>query len=157
MSSLAAHDRSQGLLEELTEATMRLARRNEALEDFAALVAHELRTPLQAALRADDPSTMLEEALELIDALLETGRGPTANAGFASAGPSVERTAAAYPDRGLELTADVRTLLPISETALSVIARNLLRNAVAAGAQHVHVSTSRSGGLWRLDVDDDGA
>jgi signal transduction histidine kinase len=37
------------------ELVVQLTRRNEALEDFAALVAHELKTPLQAALFADDP------------------------------------------------------------------------------------------------------
>src|SRR6266545_718617 len=39
--------------DEVASAIIRLARRNEALEDFAALVAHELKTPLQAALLAD--------------------------------------------------------------------------------------------------------
>ena len=41
---------------------MRLARRNEALEDFAALLAHELKTPLQEALLADEPRRSIEGA-----------------------------------------------------------------------------------------------
>ena len=51
-----------------------LVRRTEALEDFAALVAHELKTPLQAALLADDPSKPVEEALDLVDELLEAAQ-----------------------------------------------------------------------------------
>src|SRR3954453_17680313 len=65
--------------ERLARATMKLARRNQALEDFAALVAHELKTPLHAALVADDASSEVERALELVDSLLEaaheTGEG----------------------------------------------------------------------------------
>jgi len=37
-----------------------------------------------------------------------------------------------------------------------VILRNLLSNAAAAGAEHVHVSAARSPRSWRLVVDDDG-
>jgi signal transduction histidine kinase len=39
---------------------------------------------------------------------------------------------------------------------LRVILRNLLRNAIAAGAQRVDVVAVRSAGSWRLLVDDDG-
>src|SRR6266545_4588914 len=60
--------------DEVASAIIRLARRNEALEDFAALVAHELKTPLQAALLADNPSRHLEDALDLVDALLEAAQ-----------------------------------------------------------------------------------
>src|SRR5262249_3167959 len=42
-----------------------LLRRNAALEDFAALVAHELKTPLHEALLAADASKPLHEALDL--------------------------------------------------------------------------------------------
>jgi signal transduction histidine kinase len=37
-----------------------------------------------------------------------------------------------------------------------VILRNLLANAVAAGAGHVHVTAARSPRAWRLLVEDDG-
>src|SRR5262245_15034465 len=57
--------------ERLLQATMELARRNEALEDYASLVAHELKNPLQAALVAGDPSHSIEQALDLVDSLLQ--------------------------------------------------------------------------------------
>ena len=56
--------------------TTKLARRNETLEEFSALVAHELKTPLQAALVAEDASSALERAVELVDSLIEAGRDP---------------------------------------------------------------------------------
>jgi signal transduction histidine kinase len=37
-----------------------------------------------------------------------------------------------------------------------VILRNLLSNAVAAGARRVHVAAVQSSRSWRLSVDDDG-
>src|SRR5215218_4503145 len=42
--------------ERLAQQAVRLARRNQALGDFAALVAHELKTPLELARLQDDPS-----------------------------------------------------------------------------------------------------
>jgi signal transduction histidine kinase len=39
---------------------------------------------------------------------------------------------------------------------LRLVLRNLLANAVAAGAREVHVRASGSSGLWVLTVDDDG-
>src|SRR5262249_40601120 len=56
--------------ERLARTAVDLARRNRALEDYAALVAHELKTPLHAALLADDPVGHLEDALERVEALL---------------------------------------------------------------------------------------
>jgi signal transduction histidine kinase len=40
--------------------------------------------------------------------------------------------------------------------ALRILLRNLLANAVAAGARHIHVGAVTSPGSWRLTVDDDG-
>jgi signal transduction histidine kinase len=76
--SLAPIIRRRSAEERLARTTLKLARRNEALEDFAALVAHELKTPLEIALVADDPSGSVEDAILLVDALLEASRsGPT--------------------------------------------------------------------------------
>jgi len=74
LASLTPIVRRRAAEERLARTTVQLARRNEALEDFAALVAHELKTPLQAALVADDPSAPVEDALDLVDALLEVAR-----------------------------------------------------------------------------------
>jgi signal transduction histidine kinase len=58
---------------------------------------------------------------------------------------------------GVEVTAALTAVLPLPSTSLRVILRNLLRNAVAAGARHIHVAAVWSDGSWRLLVDDDGA
>ena len=141
--------------ERLARATIQLAQRNQALEDFAALVAHELKTPLQAALVADDPSAPVEEALDLVEALLEAARNEPAEPAFASVAACLDQ---AVEDlrAGVEVTADTETTMPLPPRPLRVILRNLLSNAVAAGAQNVHVAAVRSLGSWRLLVDDDG-
>jgi signal transduction histidine kinase len=141
--------------ERLARTTVQLARRNEALEDFAALVAHELKSPLQAALVADDPSAPVEEALDLVDALLEAAQNESVETTFASVPESLDQVVEDLRAE-VEITADTETAMPLPPGPLGVILRNLLSNAVAAGAQHVHVSTVRSLRSWRLLVDDDG-
>jgi len=132
-----------------------LARRNEALDDFAALVAHELKTPLQAALLADDPSRFVEEALDLVDELLAAAQDLPWEQPFASVAESLDEVTPELGDQ-VEVTADLTTTLPLPPGPLRVILRNLLSNAAAAGAEHVHVSAARSPRSWRLVVDDDG-
>jgi signal transduction histidine kinase len=46
--------------------------------------------------------------------------------------------------------------LPLPPAPLRVILRNLVSNAVAAGAAHVHVTATHSPSGLRLHVDDDG-
>ena len=139
----------------VARAAMQLARRNEALEDFAALVAHELKNPLHAALVADDPSGPVEDALDLVEALLEAAQTESDEPMFVSARDSLDR---AVEDLGsqLRITTDLATTLPLTASALRLILRNLLSNAAAAGACHVHVAAVRSSRTWRLVVDDDG-
>jgi signal transduction histidine kinase len=143
----------RSLLEErLTRAAMELARRNEALEDFASLVAHELKTPLLAALASDDPSSSIEEALDLVDNLLEAARAESAAAAFTSPADMLEELGA-----DIEITSELSSMLPLPAEPLRIVLRNLVANAIAAGAGHVHVTASRSAGTWQLFVDDDGA
>jgi signal transduction histidine kinase len=144
-----------GVDERLADALMKLARRNEALEEFAALVAHELKTPLEAALVADDPSHAVECALELVDSLLEAERDSCERT-FASAAVCLNDVLRDLGAVEIEVTAEVTARLPMPAVSLRVILRNLLRNAVAAGARHVHVAAVPSPGSWRLVVDDDG-
>jgi signal transduction histidine kinase len=155
LSSLVPIIRRRAAEERLARTTVQLARRNEALEDFAALVAHELKTPLEVALVADDPSRSVEDAILLVDALLEASRSRPSKQTFASVPECLEQ---AIDDLRveIEITADVATTLPLAPAALRVILRNLLSNAVAAGAGHVHVTAERSSFSWRLLVDDDG-
>jgi signal transduction histidine kinase len=143
----------RSLLEErLARAAMELARRNEALEDFASLVAHELKTPLLAALAADDPSRSIEEALDLVDNLLEAARAEKAAAAFTSPADLLEELGA-----DIEITSELSAMVPLPAEPLRVVLRNLVANAVAAGAHHVHVTAMRSAGTWQLFVDDDGS
>jgi len=153
--SLAPIIRRRAAEERLARTTIQLAQRNEALEDFAALVAHELKTPLQAAFVADDPSRSVEDAILLVDALLEASQSQPSEETFASLEECLEQ---AIEDLRveIEITADAATTLPLPPAALRVILRNLLSNAVAAGAGHVHVTAVRSSFSWRLFVNDDG-
>jgi signal transduction histidine kinase len=156
VSSLAPILRRLAVDERLTRTAMKLARRNEALEDFAALVAHELKTPLHAALVADDPFGHVEDALELVEAVLQAARSEPSDGAFASVAESLDQ---ARGDLHAEVVidADVATALPLPADPLRVILRNLLSNAIAAGAAHVHVTAERSPSSYRLLVDDDGA
>jgi signal transduction histidine kinase len=141
--------------ERLARTAIELARHNEALEDFAALVAHELKTPLHAALLADDPSRHLDQALDLVDALLEAARSAPPGTAFVSAKECVDQV---IDDLGaeVEVTTDLQAMLPLPSGPLIVLLRNLLSNAVAAGARHVHVAAVRRSCSLRLHVDDDG-
>jgi signal transduction histidine kinase len=140
--------------ERLACAATKLARRNQALEEFAALVAHELKTPLHAALVADDATREIQRALELVDSLLDA-----ACAARKRSAPAAACLQQAIRDLGaveLEVTAGATADLPLPAASLRVILRNLLRNAVAAGAGRVHVVVVRSAGSSRLLVLDDG-
>jgi signal transduction histidine kinase len=140
---------------ELADAAMRLARRNEVLEDFAALVAHELKGPLEAALLADDPRHWIACALSVVESLLEAATTQRDDA-WASL-PDCLAEASRCPRVGeLAVTVDGSARFPLPATSLSVILRNLLANAAAAQARCVHVSTGRRGDRWSLVVDDDG-
>jgi signal transduction histidine kinase len=141
--------------ERLERTAIDLARRNQALEDFAGLVAHELKNPLHAALLAADPSTHVEDALDLVESLLEAARTGSGERTFVSPAEGVEQ---AVEDVGadVEVTTDLQVSLPLPPGPLRVIVRNLLSNAVAAGAHHVHVAAVHSSHAWELRLDDDG-
>jgi signal transduction histidine kinase len=142
--------------ERLTRTAMQLARRNEALEDFAALVAHELKAPLHAALVADDPAAHVGDALKLVDGLLQAAQKEPSERTFASAAEALNQVVGDIRSE-VVITADLATALPLPPEPLRVLLRNLLANAAAAGAHRVHVTAERSSGSFRLLVDDDGA
>src|SRR5262249_7666045 len=149
LTSLTRIARRRAAEERLARTTIQLARRNEALEDFAALVAHELKAPLQAALVADDPSRPVEDALDLVDDLLQAAQGESEQGLFSSVTEVVADLGAP-----LEVTIDAATTLPLPPGPLRVILRNLLSNAAHAGAHRVHVTVIRSTRSWQLFVDD---
>jgi signal transduction histidine kinase len=141
--------------ERLAQTAIDLARRNQALEDFATLVAHELKAPLQAALLADDASPHVEDALDLVEALLEAAQTESGGRVFVSGAESLEQ-AVADVGAELEVSTDLQATVPLPSGALRLILRNLLANAVAAGAHRVHVSAVQSPRTRQLSVDDDG-
>jgi signal transduction histidine kinase len=155
LKALASAFRRRAAEERLEQTAVELARRNQALEDFAALVAHELKTPLLAALVADDAASLVEEALDLVDTLLEAAQTELSGPTFASSAESLD-LAVEDLHTEIEVTADVGARLPLPPGALRVILRNLLSNAASAGARHVHVAAVESPGSSQLLVDDDG-
>jgi signal transduction histidine kinase len=142
--------------EELARRTVQLARRNEALEDFAALVAHELKAPLLAALRQEDASAGLESALDIVDELLELSRGDAAASGAAHPAECLDRALADLGPLSVEIVSALPRELPLPPAALRLLLRNFVANAVAAGAQHIRIAAAVSAAQWSLVVDDDG-
>jgi signal transduction histidine kinase len=155
VNRLAPLVRRRCVEEQLLRTATKLARRNEALEDFAALVAHELKTPLQAALCADDASSCVERALDLVDTLLDAARSEC-RSGTAKSASCLAGALADLGEVTAEIEAELPAELPLAPTALYVLLRNLVGNAVAAGAHHIRVAASPASGSWTLVVDDDG-
>jgi signal transduction histidine kinase len=148
--------RAEREVKELSRALIEIGRRNEALEDFAALVAHELKTPLQAALSADEPSGCVRQALGLVETVLEAARAEARSSQTTAVDGCLAQAVEDLGLDGIEITAELATELPIPPEPLRLILRNLFANAAAAGARHIHVSATGSRGRWRLHVDDDG-
>jgi signal transduction histidine kinase len=142
--------------ERLTRTAMRLARRNETLEDFAALVAHELKAPLQEAIVAANPAPALEHALDLVDSLLETARKEGLEDGSSSTSDCLEAALSDLDLADAEVTSELPATFPLPPAPLRVILRNLLANAVAAGSRHIHVAAVQTAGFSQLVVEDDG-
>src|SRR5262249_53692380 len=124
-----------------------LLRRNELLDEFAGLVAHELKTPLHdALLLAEGASEPLHEALDLVDTLLRTARDARRLDAVESPVDCLESVVRDLGARATdaEITFDLAASLPITVGALRIVLRNLLTNALHAGARHVHVATPDS-------------
>jgi signal transduction histidine kinase len=142
--------------EQLAEHVARLARKTEALDDFAALVAHDVKSSLLAALRDGDPREGLTRALELVDSILASVRAEQSGTGVARLADCVQQAIADLGDSRAEIVATVAGEFPIPPDALRLVLRNLLANAIAAGAERIHVSALARGDHRILVVDDDG-
>jgi signal transduction histidine kinase len=142
--------------EQLVEHVARLARKTEALDDFAALVAHDVKSSLLAALLDENPREGLTRALELVDSILVAVRADQAATGVARIADCVQRAIDDLGDSHIEIVTSVTGEFPIPPDALRLVLRNLLTNAVAAGAERIHVSALAEGDQRMLVVDDDG-
>jgi signal transduction histidine kinase len=142
--------------DQLVEHVARLARKTEALDDFAGLVAHDVKSSLLGALRDDDPREGLTRALELVDSILEAVRADQGGTGVARLADCVQRAIADLGVSGTEIVASVTGEFPIPPDALRLVLRNLLANAIAAGAERIYVSALARGDQRILVVDDDG-
>jgi signal transduction histidine kinase len=142
--------------EQLGAHVTRLARENAALDDFAMLVAHDLKSVLLSALRQRDPSPAVEDALELVDSILDVARAESATVAPARVAHCLKDALHDLGRIDAAVAADVAPTLPVPSAALRLLLRNLLRNAVAAGSREIHVTTEEDDGIWTLAVDDDG-
>jgi len=142
--------------ERLAAHAARLARRNEALEDFAALVAHDVRSALLSALRSGQEREGLTRAIELVDSILEAARLDPADGGLAPAAECVRQAVADLGDVRADVVTNVTGDFPMPPAALRLVLRNLMANAVAAGARQIHVSALALADRHALVVDDDG-
>jgi signal transduction histidine kinase len=142
--------------EQLTEHVVRLARKTEALDDFAALVAHDVKSSLLAALRDGDPREGLARALELVDSILAAVRADQGGTGVARLADCAQQAIADLGESRTEIVASVTGEFPIPPDALRLVLRNLLANAIAAGAERIHISALARGDQRILVVDDDG-
>jgi hypothetical protein len=128
--------------------------RRQALEEFAAPAARELKTPPHAALVADDATSEVEARPRprrftgggggtRSSRKAHQNRLPSASSRpFRISPPSSSRTQRGEAD------------IPLPLAWSRVILRNVLRSAVAAGARRVHVLALRSAGSSRLVTDD---
>jgi signal transduction histidine kinase len=142
--------------DQLAEHVARLARKTEALDDFAALVAHDVKSSLLAALRDEDPREGLARALELVDSILAAVRADQAGTGVARLADCVQQAIADLGESRTEIVASVTGEFPIPPDALRLVVRNLLANAIAAGAERIHVSSLARDKQQLLVIDDDG-
>ena len=142
--------------EQLAEHVGRLARKTEALDDFAALVAHDVKSSLLDALHDEDPRQGVVRALGLVDSILEVVRTDLAASGMSRVADCVQQAISDLGDSGTEIVASATGEFPIPPEALRLVLRNLLANAVAAGAGQIHVSALARGDQRILVIDDDG-
>jgi signal transduction histidine kinase len=151
---LGVHNRLTA--DRLAEHAARLARKNEALEDFASLVAHDVKSSLLSGLTSDHPREVLLRALEIVDSILAVTRADRADGGAAQGADCVQQAVADLGDIRAEVITTATGEFPIPPAALRIVLRNLLANAVAASAGHIFVSAIADEDRCVLVVDDDG-
>lgn len=156
LARLAPVVRRRWTEERLADHAALLARRSQALEDFAALVSHELKGPLQAALLTDDPAPEIRRALHVVDSVLEAVRSESATGACCSPQACLDDALRDLGRLDAEIYSNLPAAFPLPAAVLRIVLRNLLANAAAAGARHIRVSASGGAASGTLAVDDDG-
>jgi len=152
----APHRHPSATAEQLAEHASRLARENEALEDFTGLIAHEVKSALLHALLDDEPRPGLMRALELVDTILEAVRASHADGNVVAVDDVLHETISDLGRVHANVITSAAGVFPLPRPALRLVLRNLLANAIAAGAGKIHISTLAGGERRALVVDDDG-
>jgi signal transduction histidine kinase len=145
--------RSSDTADRLAEHAARLARRTEALEDHAALLAHEVKSSLLSALHGDDLRLGVIETLELVDSILTAVH---AEAPGSASTVDCLRQAVADSKVRIEVSTGPVEDLPLPADVLRLVLRNLVTNAAAAGARRLHVWSLVRRDRSVLVVEDDG-
>jgi len=108
------------------------------------------------AQRSDEPREAMTRTIELVDSILEAVRIVDQNDHASSVAASVEQALADLGNVPADVVASATGAFPFPPAALRLILRNLLANALAAGAQRIHVSALAHEERHALVVDDDG-
>ncbi|HEY0617214.1 MAG TPA: ATP-binding protein [Kribbella sp.] len=148
--------RSCATADRLAEHAARLARQTEALEDHAALLAHEVKSSLLSALHSDDLRLGVSQAIELVDSILDAVHAEADPAQGSALTMDCVRQAVADSKPRIELMAGPVDDLAIPAGVLRLVLRNLVANAAAAGARRLHVWSRVQGERSILVVEDDG-
>lgn len=143
-------------VDQLAVHVSRLARQNEALDDLAGLVTHEVKSALQHALLNDEPGAGLRRALEVVDTVQEAVRASYAKDDVAAVDHVVQQSLSDLAPINANVIAGAAGTFPLPAATLRLVVRNLVANAIAAGAHDIHISTLACGGQRVLVVDDDG-
>ena len=142
--------------ERLAEYAARLARKTEALEDHAALLAHEVKSSLLSALHSDDLRLGVIHAVEMVDSILETVRAEEDPGDRSALTVDCLRQVVADSKVRIEVITGPVEDLPIPAAVLRLVLRNLVANAAAAGARRLHVWSRAQSDRSILVVEDDG-
>jgi signal transduction histidine kinase len=148
--------RSCATADRLAEHAARLARQTEALEDHAALLAHEVKSSLLSALHSDDLRLGVSQAIELVDSVLDAVHAEAEPGHGSELTVDCVRQAVADSKVRVEVIMGPVEDLPIPASVLRLVLRNLVANAAAAGARRLHVWSRANGSRSILVVEDDG-
>ena len=98
----------------------------------------------------------MEQALELIDSLLDAARAEAGGDRDSSPRASLEEALRDLGPIAADVTAELPDRVAFPGGALRLVLRNLVGNALRAGASRIAVTSAGGGAATTLCVDDDG-